>query len=186
VFERTAAGDWSRQAKFLTAAGVVGDRFGIALDLDATHVLVGASGTDTLGTSDTGAAYTLPLAALTPWSDAQHALAGGAGTPSLVGLGALQVDTPVELLLTGARPEATAFVVLGARELGAAFKGGVLVPDPAQVSPARVGVDGELALRGRWPGAVPSGTSVFVQAWIVDPDAPQGFAASNALAATSP
>lgn len=185
LVERGPAGDWSRQAKLLRGEALLGDRLGIALAFDGAQILLGASGVDLFGEGD-GAAYTLPLAWIAPWSDRVHALAGSDGPPSLAGLGPLLPDTPVELLLTGALPEASVFVVLGAGELGAPFKGGVLVPEPAQLVPARVGVDGELALRGRWPAGVPSGASLVMQAWIADPGAPLGYAASNALSATVP
>ncbi|GJM21511.1 MAG: hypothetical protein DHS20C15_14260 [Planctomycetota bacterium] len=184
-FERTAQGDWSRQAKFFTAGGLLGDRLGIALDFDGEQVLLGASGDDTLG-EGAGAAYSLPLSLVSPWTDREHALAGTNGAPSLVGLGPLQPDTRLDVLLTGALPESFASLVLGADELGAAFKGGVLVPVPSQVVALRVDADGEAALHGRWPTGVPAGFELVLQTWVVDPGADFGFAASNALRAVAP
>ena len=48
------------------------------------------------------------------------------------------------------------------------------------------GASGCVALAAPWPREAPAGTTVSVQAFVADPTAPQGVAASNALSATSP
>ena len=45
---------------------------------------------------------------------------------------------------------------------------------------------GTLILPALWPAGLPSGSSLYLQAWITDPVGPAGFAASNALWARTP
>jgi hypothetical protein len=123
------------------------------------------------------------------WQDLDVALAGAFGEPSLVGLGTLEPGSPVILSLVSALPDAPAWLFVGFSTLHAPFKGGVLVPDPGPpgavlgflTSPA-----GRIILTGSWPVGVPSGTLLVMQYWIVDPAGPVGFAASNAVSATTP
>ena len=42
---------------------------------------------------------------------------------------------------------------------------------------------GSLTIATRWPAGVSAGFEFFVQAWVADPGAPGGYAASNALRA---
>ena len=43
-----------------------------------------------------------------------------------------------------------------------------------------------LELEGRWPGGLPTGRSITLQWWIVDPIAPLGMSASTAVRITQP
>jgi len=123
------------------------------------------------------------------WVDLGQGLAGIFGTPKLHGLGPLQAGTDYTLSLTEAAKFAPAWLVLGLDSLGAPFKGGVMVPDPAP--PALLvlfstGPGGRIILEDDWPAGLPSGLTLYLQYWIVDAAGPLGWAASNALSATIP
>lgn len=114
------------------------------------------------------------------------ALAGGAGTPRLRGTGVPAAGNAVSVELGQAVPSAPLWLVVGLARLDAPFMGGTLVPMPDLIvgglatSPA-----GLLSLPATWPAGLPSGFEIYLQAWIVDPAAPRGLAASNALLAVS-
>ncbi|HZL99034.1 MAG TPA: VCBS repeat-containing protein [Planctomycetota bacterium] len=122
------------------------------------------------------------------WVDLGSGLAGSAGTPVLAGTGELTPLSAVGLSLAGALPAAPSTVlVIGLAELNVPFKGGVMVPMPALVlAGLPTDATGSWTLGGTWPAGIPSGTEVFLQAWIPDPAGPAGFAASNGLSATVP
>jgi hypothetical protein len=123
------------------------------------------------------------------WTDLGNALAGTHGLPLLVGTGDLVGGTPVTLTLSNALENATTYLLVGVVTLNAPFKGGVMVPDPNApgffvILPT--GPAGTLPLNATWPNGLPSGFSLYFQHWIVDATGPAGFAASNALQATTP
>jgi hypothetical protein len=123
------------------------------------------------------------------WQNLGHGLAGVKGVPPLVGLGTLVAGTPYTLSLVDAAPLASAWLVLGVAELGAPFKGGVLVPDPAPPAALLLfstGPTGRIILTGSWPAGLPAGFTFVMQYWVVDAAGPAGFSASNALSATTP
>jgi len=121
------------------------------------------------------------------FADLGNGLSGTHGIPQLVGEGTLQVGDPVTLDLTNALESTTTTLVIGLSELSAPLKGGVLVPHP-DVLIFGLGTDpvGELELIGTWPAGIPSGFTMYFQHWVSDPAASHAFAASNALAGTSP
>ncbi len=124
-----------------------------------------------------------------PWFDLGQGLGGTHGTPLLDGLGSLTAGEPLTLTLSGALENSVAWLVIGIAELNAAFKGGVLVPDPSPPGlTVALPVDGagQLTVGGNWPAGVPSGFVSYYQAWIVDGAGPLGFAASHAVRATTP
>jgi hypothetical protein len=129
----------------------------------------------------------LTLDAASPWTDLGSALAGTHGEPSLAGDGTLAAGTPVTLSLGNALESAPTTLVIGFSELSAAFKGGVLVPQPdLLISGLVTDAGGQLVLGGTWPAGVPGGSSLWFQHWIVDAAGPVGFAASNGLRADTP
>ena len=122
-----------------------------------------------------------------PWSDLRDALAGTNGIPLLDGSGSLAAETEVTLSLVNALEDSTAFLVAGATDISASFKGGVLVPAPDIVlAGLPTGPAGTLALASTWPAGVPSGTAIAFQHWVLDGAGPKGFAASNAVEGTTP
>lgn len=148
---------------------------------------VSGDGTVIIGNGSNGP-WVLTLADDGPWLDLGQGLAGTGGqAPVLAGQGSLLGGTSTTLSLSGARPSASTWLVMGFDPLGASFKGGVLVPDadllvgPFPTSPA-----GTLDLIAVWPGNLPSGTELWWQEWIADPLGPAGFAASNGLKSTTP
>jgi hypothetical protein len=125
----------------------------------------------------------------TTWKDLGQGLAGIYGVPPLVGIGELEAGTSYMLSVVDALEFAPAWLVLGVAQLGAPFKGGVLVPDPAPPAALllfNTGPNGRVILSGTWPAGVPAGTTLYLQYWFGDPAGPKGFSASNALSATTP
>jgi YVTN family beta-propeller protein len=130
-------------------------------------------------------------ASLDVWTDLGAALAGAHGDPLLVGAGTLQPGDPVSLALSNALAGSSYTLVIGASLLNLPFKGGTMVPDtdllifglPVLASPS--GAAGFSQLSATWP-ALPSGISIYLQAWISDPAGPFGFAASNAVRGITP
>jgi hypothetical protein len=76
--------------------------------------------------------------------------------------------------------------VVGVSPLDAPFKGGVMVPSPDLLFVLTTDFFGASSFGGLWPAGVPSGFTTYFQWWIQDPGGPKGFAASNALAGTTP
>ncbi len=118
----------------------------------------------------------------TPFEDMGFALAGAGGAPVLTGAGTAIVGEPLTLTLSNAAPGAPCTLVLGTSLLFAPFKGGVMVPDASLlIGPLPVSANGTLVLTAPWPAGVPSGSLVWLQAWLPDAGGPAGFAASNGL-----
>ncbi|MHC5210912.1 MAG: CBM96 family carbohydrate-binding protein [Planctomycetota bacterium] len=127
------------------------------------------------------------LGAPDPWQDLGFALAGSAGVPRLLGTGTLMGGEPVELTLRVARASAPVALISGITQLAAPFKGGTLVPSPDQIlTGLSTSPDGTLVVSVAWPVGLPPGLTHYFQEWITDPVGPLGFAASNALSATTP
>jgi hypothetical protein len=121
-----------------------------------------------------------------PWEKLDHPLPGAAGYSGLVGEGTLQPSTPLTIAIHDGPPLAPIVFVVGTSAAMVPFKGGTLVPQPLLVIPAGTtnGL-GALKLGGSWPASVPSGASLFLQAWLVDAGGPAGFSATNALSGTT-
>ncbi len=120
------------------------------------------------------------------WTDLGFGLAGLAGVPHLAGFGTLGAGSTLNWSLSGARPFATAWLVAGLGQLHLPFAGGVLVPTPDVVVPFVIDAAGALDVVLFLPSALPPGTTVTVQDWLIDPAAVAGFAASNSIARTAP
>jgi hypothetical protein len=121
-----------------------------------------------------------------PWSDLGHALAGALGAPTLTGTGTLAPASPLALRLEYARPNTTALFFVGASAVNLPLAGGILVPAPDVMFALATDATGAIPLLTTWPPFVPSGAAIHMQYWIVDPEGPQGFAASNALRLIAP
>ncbi|MHC5210743.1 MAG: agmatine deiminase family protein [Planctomycetota bacterium] len=120
------------------------------------------------------------------WANLGQGLAGTRGVPSLVGSGGLVGGEPLQVQLVSALENAAATLVMGFDALDAPFKGGVLVPNPALwVFGLLTDGGGALSLSGTWPNGVPSGLSLYLQVWVVDPQAPVGLAGSNGVVGTT-
>jgi hypothetical protein len=121
-----------------------------------------------------------------PWEFLGQSLAGTNGIPQLEAQGELSGNDLVTLSLSNARAFAQSWLVLGLSELNTPFKGGVLVPVPDLPLAFTTDGFGEAQISTIWPPSVPSDESFSSQWWIQDPAGPKGFAASNALKATTP
>jgi hypothetical protein len=167
----------------------------MALDSDGLVYLAGQTGSSTLATPgafDTSLAGTYDAFVLkfdlSPWDDLGQGLAGTAGlVPHLSGTGPLQPGSAGALSLTQARALSPVTLVIGLQTLDAPFKGGTLIPAPLLLLPWATDAGGSAALPWvSWPAGLPAGTDLVFQAWVVDPLAPKGLAASNGLLAVTP
>ncbi|RKY16445.1 MAG: hypothetical protein DRQ55_17985 [Planctomycetota bacterium] len=121
------------------------------------------------------------------WEDLGHALAGSNGLPHITGTGDLSPLSGVSLMLTNALPNGSAWLIMGSANISAPFKGGVQVPSPEiLLGPLSVRPSGDLPLAAHWPAGMPGDVTTYMQYWIPDAGGPYGYAASNALAATTP
>jgi hypothetical protein len=140
---------------------------------------VGAFDTTWAGSSD---AWVARLQVLEPWSSLSGGVEGTLGPMQLLGGGCPCAGEILSVTLHNALPLAHAFLVLGTTSIEAPFKGGVFVPSLDFVlGGLATGAGGELVLQSVWPPGAPSGLAVFVQAWVKDEGAVQGFAGSTAL-----
>jgi hypothetical protein len=124
------------------------------------------------------------------WTNLGFALDGTTGQPLLTGQGDLVAGTPVTLSLSGALAGTPLGLVIGADPLYLPFKDGLLVPAFAAplglVVPLVTDASGGAGVTATWPAGVPSGLTFYAQAWLLDAGASEGFASSNAVAATAP
>lgn len=120
------------------------------------------------------------------WTDLGFGLAGSQGVPALAGSGSLLPGTSVSLLLTKAHPNIDDWLVVGLAGLFAPYKGGTMVPSTDLIIPLVTDAAGSSTVGGPWPSGLPGGLGIWFQCWILDPAAPKGLAASNALLATTP
>lgn len=119
----------------------------------------------------------------TSFCDAGSAKFGTQGLPGLSAAGATTPGASLTVELVRGVPSGTSSWVLGASPLFVPLKGGVLVPTLDFLLPG-LPLDGAgaLSLGAAWPAGIPAGTTVWLQAWIPDPDAPANLSASNGLA----
>ncbi|GJM21659.1 MAG: hypothetical protein DHS20C15_15740 [Planctomycetota bacterium] len=120
------------------------------------------------------------------WDDLGHALPGSSGMPRLTGDGTLVPGTTTTLAWSHTPGPTLGVLVIGASQLGAPFKQGVMVPAfdwPINVS---INATGSGALTAPWPMGAPSGLPVFTQLWFPDVGAPVGYGATNAVSEVTP
>lgn len=120
------------------------------------------------------------------WNWLPGALAGSNGLPQLIGEGPLIPSIDVGLHLSKAKPSSPVLLVVGFGQENAPLLGGTLVPTPDVLLPFHTNSNGKLNLFGDWPAGVPSGQPTYFQLWIEDAAGPQGYSASNGLAAVAP
>ncbi|MFG0315872.1 MAG: hypothetical protein ACF8XB_01265 [Planctomycetota bacterium JB042] len=119
------------------------------------------------------------------WSDLGNDLPGALGSPTLVGQGELKAGTQIVLTLANAATNSTSGLFIGATNAGLPFFGGTLVPSPDVLLLVPTGPTGGFLLPGLFPAGLPAGIPLHFQVWVLDPTAPQGHAASNAVTATT-
>jgi hypothetical protein len=158
---------------------------GNALALDGNHAVAGAF-IESLAEEQNGTAYV--LGGFDPFTDEGLGLGGTGGTPQLAGSGTACAGSSVSLVLTGARPNSSATLYVGSARIDRPFHGGTLVPAPRIVRRnLRTNADGELVVPNiPIPATAAPTTALYAQIWIVDPQGPEGLAASNAISVSVP
>lgn len=151
---------------------------------NAVGMQLTATATDALGNTSE---ISVPIDVLpTPWADVGFGLAGTHGVPVLAGGGPLLAGQQAALVLANARESAPGFWVVGAPAIFLPVLGGTLVPTPQAVLPFATSASGNASLLALLGAPIPSGAVLFAQAWVLDPAAAQGVAASNGIAGTAP
>lgn len=121
------------------------------------------------------------------WRDELNALAGTSGNPILSSGGNLLGGTNASLDTSNGAANAIAFFVIGASQLNAPLKGGIIVPNPDIVIDGLVtDAMGALPLGGTVPAGIIGGVTLFFQTWMQDAGAVQGFSATNAVSVVTP
>jgi hypothetical protein len=118
------------------------------------------------------------------WTDLGYALKGAAGAAELDGTTPLQPGQPVTLTVEKGPATSAGAFVLGLSPLTLPVLGGTLVPSPDVVVPLTTDGSGAADFTATWPSGLALGGAIFAQAWMLDPSAPQGYSASNALRGT--
>lgn len=131
--------------------------------------------------ADVGA---LPFTSIHPVGAPLH---GELGLPELTVVSDLTPGAPLTLSIARGPASGSATLVLGVAALSAPLKGGVLVPQPLDFVPGiPLDADGDIALPGLWPAGLPTGTTVWLQAWSADTGGAKGFSSTNGLALVQP
>lgn len=131
--------------------------------------------------------YIDSLSPATQWQDLGFALPGTAGVPVLTGSGNLTSGGTLTLALSGAPVLAPCALFAGTSNLSLPFAGGTFVPSPDVYLPfPTTTLQGTLPYQVQLPPGVPPGAALWFQYWILDPFAPSGLSASNAVSATAP
>jgi hypothetical protein len=121
-----------------------------------------------------------------PFLDLGGALAGTAGAPIFLASGTLVAGEPFAFAVYNGRPNGVAFLIAGASQADAPFKGGVLIPAPSLVvGPLPLDGEGGLSLSGAWPPGA-SGATLYLQFWMPNGGGPAGFIATSGVSASVP
>jgi len=153
----------------------------IGVDLDGNNSL------DLVTTNGTGDSISVLLnQAASGFTELGAALGGTNGLPHLEGVGTLQPNTPASIRVTNGLANATAFLIIGLSRIDASFAGGTMVPSLEFIFLMQLDGDGHLFLQDNWPPGVTPGDDFFFQVWILDPNGPDNFSATNAIQATAP
>jgi hypothetical protein len=106
--------------------------------------------------------------------------------PRLAGSGGLVALSPIIWSLTGGKGLTPAWYVAGLSQVALPIVGGTLVPYPTFILPAATDALGAASLTVQIGAPLPPGQGIAVQAWLLDPGGPFGWAASNAIVAAAP
>jgi len=115
------------------------------------------------------------------WQDVGAALPGAVGAPVLDGRGRFALGATIELQVSNALPGTFGWYVVGASEWALPLFGGVLTPAPDLLVPLATDPNGRTGRLHTFAFSPVVGANLWVQAWLVDPTAPQGLAATNAV-----
>jgi hypothetical protein len=120
-----------------------------------------------------------------PWLQLGGGIPGALGEPVLTGTGSLTAGNPVTLAASNALPNGIGLLVLGASAVNVPVFGGTLVPSLDATVPALLDAAGAWSFTFPWPSGHPAGIDYWWQLGVVDPTAPFGIAASDALRSTA-
>lgn len=190
VFDRSL-GLWGQTAYLKASNTEDGDQFGWDVAVAGDMVVVGApfedsqavgiggfQGNDPFLGIQSGAAYAFAIGS-GQFIDLGNGLAGST-SPLLTGSGSLASGGNFSLTMTALPAATTAYLIVGNATLFAPFMGGILVPTIDLVIPLPTG-SGTVVIPATTPPGIPSGVSIYVQAWIPDAGGPVGLSATNAL-----
>lgn len=122
-----------------------------------------------------------------PFENLGGSLPGSWGAPGLKGTSTLAPGSTTTLDIAHGNPNSIALLAIGASAVNLPLYGGVFVPSPdLLISGLPIDANGALSLAAPWPSNVPSGVSLYFQAWMPDVEGPLGFAATNALRLVTP
>ncbi|MHC4945951.1 MAG: hypothetical protein ACYTG7_23300 [Planctomycetota bacterium] len=128
-------------------------------------------------TGESGIVLLTPLA----FEDLGGASRGALGDPVLSGYGTLIPGDSTRLRLASAAPDSTVYFAVSTTSNPVPLYGGTLHANPPSlIVPFQTNAFGRFELTFDWPSA-PPGTTIYLQAAIVDPEAMAGAALSNAL-----
>jgi FG-GAP repeat len=188
---------WTQQAFIKASNTDQGDFFGWFVGVSGDTVVIGARNEDSAATgvngdqssnaaSNSGAVYVFDLDLLPdPWTSLGFGLAGAGGVPLLVGSGVFSASSTIVFNVSNAAPSAPGFLVLGFSAINLPLLGGVLVPFPDVLLNLLTDPIGGAQTQVPVPPLLPPGINLFVQAWLLDAGAVSGWAATNAVSATS-
>ncbi len=115
------------------------------------------------------------------WRTLGNDLPGTHGMADLEVRGYLDGSGPLSFGVRGALPGAAGVLAIGASRIDRPLFGGLVVPSLDLLVPLAIDAAGAASLGATLPSFVPIASEFYVQAWIVDPGAPGGFAASDAV-----
>ncbi|TAJ15602.1 MAG: VCBS repeat-containing protein [Planctomycetota bacterium] len=152
------------------------------LDLDGRPDLV------TAGTASYVELFGNVLEGHGAWSALGAGSKGTHGAPKLVGSGPLTLGAPTSLHVSNGKSGAPAFLVFGAAPIALPLLGATLYAAPDVVlGLGPLDVHGTWSNAFAWPSGIASGSTIAVQAWVVDAASASGLAAaSNGVLATVP
>ena len=110
-----------------------------------------------------------------------RSLDGTYGKVSLTASGDLSIGSTVDLDLVDGLENAPIVLVAGTSTINLPIVGGTLVPNIEALYFASTDANGSYQWQLPWTGSVTSGETVHLQALILDPQAPLGFAFSNTV-----
>ncbi|MFH0915811.1 MAG: hypothetical protein V1912_05120 [bacterium] len=100
--------------------------------------------------------------------------------------GPLAPGTIFEYVVRNARPNSLGALFLGTSAGFSPLRGGILVPAPDFICWITTSLEGAFFEQGTWPPALPGGTVLYLQTWILDPTGPAGASATEGLSLTVP
>ena len=172
------------------------DRLGTSLGLlpantanGIPRIVTGAIGDDDGGaagsSSDRGAVWLLTLDGSIGdpiWTPIDGGISGTDDLfPRLGADGPLTFQSTTTVRLVDALPSSIVTLIISTTAINLPFKGGTLVPSPLITTGFVLGDDGALELTGEMPEDVPIGVPLYLQYFIGDAGAVEGFSATNAV-----